>query len=132
VEAGFRRWEHVIRTSLRQMGALGRLGPDTDPDHLALATLAALQGGLLLAQIQPDTAPLEAALDAMIQLISTLSGGDTQTAPQTSATNGPDRRRPGAGGWVAGPATQERLRKRSACLPGRSGSGAVVVSCRRP
>ena len=54
------------------MHALGRLAPDADPHELALATLAALQGGLLLAQIQRDPEPLAAALDAMLKLIATL------------------------------------------------------------
>ena len=44
-----------------------------DPDELALATLAALQGGLLLAQVQRDTRPLEVALDAMLDRIQTLT-----------------------------------------------------------
>jgi hypothetical protein len=50
----------------------GGLTPDTDPDTLALALLAALQGGLLLTQIQRDTEPLQAALDAMLDLIARL------------------------------------------------------------
>ena len=54
------------------MHARGRLTPDTDPDTLALALLAALQGGLLLTQIQRDTKPLQAALDAMLELIARL------------------------------------------------------------
>jgi TetR/AcrR family transcriptional repressor of nem operon len=77
VAEGFRRWEDAIRDGLRQMHALGRLTPRADPDQLALAILAALQGGLLLAQIQRDTRPLEASLDAMITLIAALSTGDT-------------------------------------------------------
>ena len=56
------------------MQAQGRFTPDTDPDTLALALLAALQGGLLLTQIQRDTKPLEAALDAMLDLIARVSG----------------------------------------------------------
>jgi hypothetical protein len=51
----------------------GDLHPDADPDHLALATLAALQGGLLLTKTRRDTAPLEAALDAMIDHIASLT-----------------------------------------------------------
>ena len=39
---------------------------------LALALLAALQGGLLLTQVERDTKPLEAALDAMLELIALL------------------------------------------------------------
>ena len=54
---------------LLRMHALGRLAPEADPRQLALATLAALQGGLLLAKVQRDPEPLAAALDAMIALI---------------------------------------------------------------
>lgn len=70
--AGFARWEGAIRDGLRAMRDRGELGPDTDPDQLALATLAALQGGLLLTQLRRETAPLEAALDAMIEHIASL------------------------------------------------------------
>ena len=72
VAEGFRRWEATIQTGLREMHARGRLIPNTDPDTLALALLAALQGGLLLTQIERDTKPLEAALDAMLELIAIL------------------------------------------------------------
>jgi hypothetical protein len=51
----------------------GGLPPEADPRQLALATLAALEGGLLLAQVQRDPEPLAAALDAMLTLITTLS-----------------------------------------------------------
>jgi TetR/AcrR family transcriptional regulator, transcriptional repressor for nem operon len=74
VSDGFKRWETAIRTGLREMHARGRLTPDADPDTLALALLAALQGGLLLTQIERDTKPLEAALDAMLELIALLGG----------------------------------------------------------
>jgi TetR/AcrR family transcriptional repressor of nem operon len=70
VSKGFKRWETTIQRGLREMHARGRLMPDADPDTLALALLAALQGGLLLTQIQRDTKPLEAALDAMLELIA--------------------------------------------------------------
>ena len=73
VAASFNRWEASIMAGLLRMHALGRLAPDADPRQLALATLAALQGGLLLAQVQRDPEPLAAALDAMLTLIATLS-----------------------------------------------------------
>jgi AcrR family transcriptional regulator len=73
VAAGFARWESAIRDGLRAMHRRGELRPDVDPDHLALATLAAMQGGLLLTQIRRDTAPLEAAMDAMIDQIASLT-----------------------------------------------------------
>ena len=77
VAASFKRWEASIMAGLLRMHALGRLGPEADPRQLALATLAALEGGLLLAQIQRDPEPLAAALDAMLTLIATLSSTST-------------------------------------------------------
>ncbi len=74
VADGFRRWQASIQSGLREMHARGKLTPETNPDTLALALLAALQGGLLLTQIQRDTKPLEAALDAMLELVARLGG----------------------------------------------------------
>jgi AcrR family transcriptional regulator len=76
VARGFGRWEAKIRDGLRAMHARGDLPADANPDDLALATLAALQGGLLLAQVQRETRPLEVALDAMLDRIQ----GLTETA----------------------------------------------------
>jgi len=72
LRAGFVRWEGAIREGLRAMHDRGELCSGADPDELALATLAALQGGLLLTQLRRDTAPLEAALDTMIDRIASL------------------------------------------------------------
>jgi TetR/AcrR family transcriptional regulator, transcriptional repressor for nem operon len=68
-----RRWEGRIRDGLRAMHARGDLPAETDPEDLALATLAALQGGLLLTQLQRDTRPLEVTLDAMLDRIQALA-----------------------------------------------------------
>ena len=67
--AGFARWETAIRDGLRAMRDRGELRQDADPDYLALATLTALQGGLLMTQTRQDTLALEAVLDAMIDRI---------------------------------------------------------------
>jgi TetR/AcrR family transcriptional repressor of nem operon len=68
--ASFDRWEAPIRDGLRRMRERGDLHHDTDVDRLALGTLAALQGGLLLTQAKRDAGPLEAALDLAIGQIS--------------------------------------------------------------
>lgn len=73
VARGFRRWEARIRAGLQAMHARGDLPAGVDPDDLALATLAALQGGLLLAQVERDTRALEVALDAMLDRIQALT-----------------------------------------------------------
>jgi TetR/AcrR family transcriptional regulator, transcriptional repressor for nem operon len=70
---GLRRWEGRIREGLRTMHSRGDLPSGASPDDLALATLAALQGGLLLTQLQRDTRPLEVTLDAMLDRIQALT-----------------------------------------------------------
>jgi TetR/AcrR family transcriptional regulator, transcriptional repressor for nem operon len=70
---GFGRWEAGIRDGLRAMHDRGELNAEADPDELALATLAALQGGLLLTQVRRETAPLEAALDTVLNHIASLT-----------------------------------------------------------
>jgi AcrR family transcriptional regulator len=74
---GFERWESAIRDGLHAMRDRGELRRDADPDRLALAVLAALQGGLLLTQVRRQTAPLEAALDAMLDRVASLAVPDS-------------------------------------------------------
>ena len=73
VAAGFRRWEAAIRACLHGMRDRGQLIPAADPGQLATAMLAALEGGLLLAQIERSVRPLAAALDVMISLTESLA-----------------------------------------------------------
>ncbi len=70
---GFAQWETAIRDGLEAMRRRGELRPDADPETLALATLAALQGGLLLAQARRETTVLAAALDAALDHIRTFA-----------------------------------------------------------
>jgi TetR/AcrR family transcriptional regulator, transcriptional repressor for nem operon len=70
--AGFRRWETSIRDGLREMYSRGELIPNAKPDELALAMLAAVQGGILLSQIHRETRPMEVALDTIIDHIESL------------------------------------------------------------
>lgn len=62
----FAQWQDLLRDGLSAMQAAGTLRPDADPEELALATLASLQGGLLLAQTTRSTRPLEVALGAAL------------------------------------------------------------------
>jgi AcrR family transcriptional regulator len=73
IAAGFDRWQGAIEDGLRAMHASGQLVPEADPAALALATLAALQGGLLLTQMRRQVEPVETALYAMIALIASLA-----------------------------------------------------------
>ena len=73
VAAGFNRWEAAIRACLQGMRDRGQLVPAADTDQLATAMLAALEGGLLLAEIERNVRPLATALDVMISLTESLA-----------------------------------------------------------
>jgi TetR/AcrR family transcriptional repressor of nem operon len=62
--AGFDRWEAPLREGLEQMQADGKLRRRADTARLATATLAAIQGGLVLTQTRRDPQQLRIALDA--------------------------------------------------------------------
>jgi AcrR family transcriptional regulator len=78
IAAGFARWEDAIGEGIRAMHDRGELPVAVDPDRLALALLAAHQGGLVLTQVRRDPAPLEAALDAMIEHVAELLGQEAK------------------------------------------------------
>ena len=65
---GFGQWQAAIGEGLRRLHQAGQLPDGTDPDALAVTLLATLQGGLLLAQVQRDSRPLETAVDTLLQL----------------------------------------------------------------
>jgi len=69
---GFDQWEAAIRAGLRVMCDRGDLRRTANPDRLATALLAAVQGGILLAQVHRDPAPLETALDEVLDRIEDL------------------------------------------------------------
>jgi TetR/AcrR family transcriptional repressor of nem operon len=72
IAAGFARWSAAIGDGLRALQAAGHLPAGTSPDDLAVTLLAALQGGLLLAQVQRDTRPLETAVDTILALAAAM------------------------------------------------------------
>ena len=68
IAAGFGQWSAAISDGLRRLHDTGHFPKGTDPDDLAVTLLATLQGGLLLAQVQRDTRPLETAIDTLLEL----------------------------------------------------------------
>jgi TetR/AcrR family transcriptional repressor of nem operon len=60
----FACWEATLRDSLRALQDAGELDPAADADKLATATLALIQGGLILTQTRRDPGQLAIALDA--------------------------------------------------------------------
>ncbi len=64
IAAGFARWEAHLRVGLTRMKTRGKLRKDADPGDLATATMASIQGGLLLTQVRRDPRQLRIALNA--------------------------------------------------------------------
>jgi TetR/AcrR family transcriptional repressor of nem operon len=85
LDRAFARWEDGIRSGLRAMHARGELRKDADPDRLATALLAAVQGGLLLTQLRRNTKPLESAVDAMLDHIESLTAPISHRRPKVTA-----------------------------------------------
>ncbi len=61
---GYDRWEAPLREGLERMRSDGKLRRTADPARLATATLASIQGGLVLTQTRRDPQQLRIALDA--------------------------------------------------------------------
>ncbi len=80
--ASFDRWERHLAHGLERMAARGELRPDADPAALATATMASLQGGLVLTQARRDPRQLRIALDGALAMLR--SGGATGSALRTS------------------------------------------------
>ncbi|MGO9928979.1 MAG: TetR/AcrR family transcriptional regulator, partial [Mycobacterium sp.] len=69
---GFDQWEATIREGLQAMCDRGELRRTADPDRLATVLLAAVEGGMLLAQVRRDPAPVATALDEVLDRIEDL------------------------------------------------------------
>jgi AcrR family transcriptional regulator len=70
---GFARWEAPLHEGLEQMRSAGKLRRSADPARLATATLAAIQGGLVLSQTRRDPGQLRIALDAVYAYLRTFA-----------------------------------------------------------
>jgi TetR/AcrR family transcriptional regulator, transcriptional repressor for nem operon len=90
---GFSEWEGAIRHGIEAMHSRGELPCDANPEQLALALLAAVQGGLLLTKVRRNTAPLAAALDSMIDYLESLTQrARSQPATRRRRSNAPTGR----------------------------------------
>ena len=79
--AAFTDWQRQLRDGLARMQRDGLLDPDADLDRLATATLASLQGGLLLAKTAGSRQPLRIALDAAFSHLRSFATEPTTPAP---------------------------------------------------
>lgn len=74
--AALDRWEQQVHEGLLRMRTHGELAPTADPARLATATMASIQGGLILTQVRRDPRQLRIALDgAMTRLLAATAPG---------------------------------------------------------
>jgi TetR/AcrR family transcriptional regulator, transcriptional repressor for nem operon len=85
IAAGFEQWSAAIGDGLRALHAAGHLRAGLDPDDLAVTLLAAVQGGLVLAQVQRNTRPLETAIDTVLALATTTDPRSNGSPARTSS-----------------------------------------------
>jgi hypothetical protein len=76
---------------LQAMHKRGDLRRSADPDRLATALLAAIQGGLVLSQVHRDVDPLEAALDTLLEHIASLTTKRRSEPRRLEGSEGPLR-----------------------------------------
>ena len=77
IAAGFDQWTAAISDGLQALHADGKLPSNIDPDDLATTLLATLEGGLVLAQVQRSSRPIEIAINTFLALAT---GSSTQPA----------------------------------------------------
>ena len=73
VQAAFYSWQILLSHTLERLQESGKLRTDADPERLATATLASLEGGLLLSKALQDEAPLAIAQDAALDHLGTFA-----------------------------------------------------------
>jgi AcrR family transcriptional regulator len=69
----FEQWRDIFREGLERMQRLGRIDESADPVRLAHMFTAAYQGGMLLAQVARDIAPLRDSLYAAVDHLRTFA-----------------------------------------------------------
>lgn len=77
IAAGFDQWAATISDGLASLDSDGKLPFHIDVDDLATTLLAALEGGLLLAQAGRSSRPYETAVNTVLALI--IGNGDVGT-----------------------------------------------------
>jgi TetR/AcrR family transcriptional regulator, transcriptional repressor for nem operon len=84
--AGFDAWAERLSRGFSVMQSRGELSPSASPRDLAVAVLAAVQGGLLLAKTTHSTAPLALALDMALKHVNAHRPVHTRRTRRTRRT----------------------------------------------
>jgi TetR/AcrR family transcriptional regulator, transcriptional repressor for nem operon len=67
--AGYDQWIALFRAGLTEMRGRGDLRPDADPLHLAVALVAAHQGGAMITYLTDSPEPLRATVNAAVEYV---------------------------------------------------------------
>lgn len=70
---GYERWLQVFEDGLTAMRQRGELTHDADPRHLAVAMVAAHQGGTLLAHVTGSAEPFRTAVNAALEYVASFA-----------------------------------------------------------
>jgi TetR/AcrR family transcriptional repressor of nem operon len=91
LSSAFANWEQILDDGLAAMVEAGRLRADANTADLAVSVVASLQGGLLLAEMDRSTRPLEVALDAAIAHLKSFAPSRPEPSLRSRPTNQPRR-----------------------------------------
>jgi AcrR family transcriptional regulator len=73
IQEAFASWQLLLTDTLVRLRDSGKLQADADPERLATATLASLEGGLLMSKALQDESPLAIALDSALDYLGTFA-----------------------------------------------------------
>ena len=82
--AGYDEWLELFRNGLAAMRTRGELRSDADPRHLAVALVAAHQGGTMITYATGSPEPLRAAVNAAVEYVRSFTA--TPTSRRRRAT----------------------------------------------
>jgi AcrR family transcriptional regulator len=78
--AGYDRWLKVFEDGLTAMRERGDLLPEADPRHLAVALLAAHQGGAMVTHVTGSAEPFRVVVDAAIDYVASFASPKARRA----------------------------------------------------
>jgi AcrR family transcriptional regulator len=83
VAAGYDDWLELFRNGLKAMSRRGDLSDDADPRHLAVALVAAHQGGTMLTHATGTAEPLRAMVNAAVDYVAFFKPMPRRGAPRS-------------------------------------------------
>jgi AcrR family transcriptional regulator len=83
--AGYDEWLELLRTGLAAMRGRGGLRPDADPRHLAVALVAAHQGGAMVTYATGSTEPMRAAVNSAVDYVRSFAPPPRHRKSRTSS-----------------------------------------------